>query len=185
MVVKRRRVLGIVLAALSVTGCVEDPLPGQDEERPVAEQDVPAQVRIAAAKACARLGRATVTAWAWDTEDDAWEMQVEGLSRQAELDLNPDGSFSELELVYGFDEVAALLPEVAENIRSKCHTDQGLLIELSLRREEYLDSLPGLGEAWRMDGVVLEFQGPGRADYELDARGMLVKHPVDDAASGK
>lgn len=172
-------------ALLLLAACTQDPLPGQHEERDTPERDVPAVVREAAAAACARLGGARVTAWAWDTEDDAWEAQLAGLPREAELDLLPDGRFSELELVYAFEEVAAALPEVAERIREKCRTDQGLLIELSLRREEHLDGPPELAAAWRLDGVVLEFQGPDRADFELDARHMLVTHPVDDSARGK
>lgn len=178
-----RRTLAAAIALLAA--CTHDPLPGQHEERDTPEADVPAVVREAAAAVCARLGGARVTSWAWDTEDSAWEMQLAGLSREAELDLLPDGRFSELELVYTFDELAAALPEVADIVRDKCRTDQGLLIELSLRREEYLDAPPELPAAWRLDGVVLEFQGPARADFEMDARYLLQKHAVDDAASGK
>lgn len=174
-----------LVALVLLAACTHDPLPGQHEERDTPERDVPAVVREAAAAACARLGGARVTAWAWDTEDDTWEAQLAGLPREAELDLLPDGRFSELELVYAFEEVAAELPDVAAIVRERCRTDQGLLIELSLRREEYLDAPPELAAAWRLDGVVLEFQGPSRSDYEMDARYLLEKHPVDDSARGK
>lgn len=159
--------------------CAKDPLPGEREEVATAEADVPMDVRLAAAKFCARMGKTTTGQWVWDTEDKNWEVAIQGLPRKAELDILPDGSFSELELVYSFAEVAAALPEVAEQVRARCG-DQGVVIELSLRRLEQLDTLPELAAAWKLDGVVLEFQGPGRGDFELDARGMMLSHPVDD-----
>lgn len=41
------------------------------------------------------------------------ECSFVGLSRQAELDILPDGGFSELELVCGLGEIAATLPDEA------------------------------------------------------------------------
>jgi hypothetical protein len=119
-------------------------------------------------------------AWYWDSEDNVWETTLAGLPRRAELDVEPDGRFSELELVYDLAEVEQVLADVARTIRSKCHADSGIFVELSLRREEYLDAISELREAWSKDGVVLEFQGPNRQDFEMDARGMILSHPVDD-----
>lgn len=164
--------------------CSKDPLPGQLEEVPTPEAKVPMEVRLAAAKFCAQMGKTTAGDWVWDTEDSNWEVAIHGLPRKAELDILPDGTFSELELVYSFAELAAALPEVAEQVRSRCG-DQHVLIELSLRKPEHLGTLPELPAAWKLDGVVLEFQGPGRGDFELDARGMVLSHPVDDLESGR
>lgn len=165
-----------------VLACSKDPLPGQLEEVPTLEANVPMEVRLAAAKFCARMGKTTTGDWVWDTEDTNWEVAIHGLPRKAELDILPDGTFSELELVYSFTELASVLPEVAEKVRARCG-DQHVVIELSLRKLEHLDTLPELPGAWKLDGVVLEFQGPGRGDFELDARGMVLSHPVDDRES--
>jgi hypothetical protein len=169
----------LVAAALAAAGCSRAPSPGEQEEVSKVEQDVPVEVRQAALALCERIG-AQGTDWYWDREDSCWELTLVGLPRKAELDLGPDGSFDELELVYRLDEIDAALPEVGQTIRRKCRTESGLVIELSLRREEYLDEVPDLAAAWKLTGVVLEFQGPGGHDYELDARGMIVDHPGDD-----
>jgi hypothetical protein len=167
-------------ALLSLFAACDRPtMAGEREETPTAESDVPVEVQLAAAKLCARLGRASARDWVWDAEDKNWEVAILGLPREAELDLLPDGGFSELELVYTFAEVVRALPEVAGQIQSRCG-DTNVRIELSLRRVEHLDALPELAAAWKLDGVVLEFQGEGRGDYELDARGQLLTHPVDD-----
>jgi hypothetical protein len=85
-----------------------------------------------------------------------------------------------VELVHEFAEVEAALPEVAERIRRFCRTREGLFLELSLRREIYLDDVPELREAWSRSGVVLECQCPGGRDVEIDARGVFVQRPLDD-----
>jgi hypothetical protein len=69
---------------------------------------------------------------------------------------------------------------VAASIREKCREAPDVLIELSLRREEHLLDLPDLERAWTLSGVVLEFQCPNGRDFELDAKNMLIEHPVDD-----
>jgi len=173
-----------LLALALVSGCKDSVAPGALEERPTAEADVPATVQLAAAKLCARMGKTSVRDWAWDNEDKNWEVAVIGLPREAELDILPDGSFSELELVYTLAELEAALPEVAQQVRARVG-DRNLKIELSLRRVEHLDALPELAAAWKLDGVVLEFQGEGRGDHELDARGMVLTHPVDDHDAAK
>jgi hypothetical protein len=169
----------LLVALLAGAGCSRAPSPGEQEEVSTVEQDVPVEVRKAALALCERLG-AQGTDWYWDREDSCWELTVVGLPRKAELDLRTDGSFDELELVYDLAEVDAVLPEVGQTIRKKCRTDSGLVIELSLRREEYLDEVPELAAAWKLTGVVLEFQGPRGHDYEMDARGLIVDHPGDD-----
>jgi hypothetical protein len=171
--------IGLFVALLVAGGCSRAPSPGEQEEVSTVEQDVPVEVRQAALALCERLG-AQGTDWYWDREDECWELTLVGLPRKAELDLRRDGSFDELELVYELAEIDAALPEVGETIRKKCRTESGLVIELSLRREEYLDDVPDLAAAWKLTGVVLEFQGPGGHDYELDARGMIIDHPGDD-----
>lgn len=169
----------LCLTLAPLTACNEFTPPGSVEERPTAESDVPQAVQLAAAKLCARLGKTSVRDWAWDNEDKNWEVAVIGLPREAELDLLSDGSFAELELAYTLAELEAALPEVAQQVRSRVG-ERNLKIELSLRRVEYLDALPELAAAWKLDGVVLEFQGEGRGDHELDARGLVLTHPVDD-----
>lgn len=171
----------LLLAALGgASACSRAPHAGEVEEVTTSEQDVPVEVRSAALAFCQRLGGAQVTAWYWDREDTCWEATLAGLDREAELDLETDGRFSELELVYTLAEIDAALPEVGKTIRAKCRTETGLVIELSLRREAYLDDLPDLASAWKLSGVVLEFQGPRGHDYEMDARGVIVDHPMDD-----
>lgn len=171
-------------ATAAIAACNEVAPPGALEERPTAESEVPEAVQLAAAKLCARMGKTSVRDWVWDTEDQNWEVAVVGLPREAELDVLPDGTFSELELVYTLAELDAALPEVAQQVRSRVG-ERHVKIELSLRRVEHLDSLPELSTAWKLDGVVLEFQGEGRGDHELDARGMLLTHPVDDHDAAK
>jgi len=172
--------IALALAGLGTGACSRSLHAGELEEVPTAENDVPVEIREVARSICKRLGGARCAAWYWDREDTCWETTLVGLSRTAELDILPDGTFDELELVYGLDEVDAVLPEVGRTIREKCRTDTGLVIELSLRREAYLDDPPPLAAAWHQDGVVLEFQGPNGDDFEMDAKGMLVEHPMDD-----
>jgi hypothetical protein len=173
-------VILFVLSLAAIAACSKSVIPGEQEEIPTQANDVPDPIRIAAIKFCKRLGRAQREAWFWDVEDQCWECTLSGLSRQAELDINPDGSFSELELVYDFTEVEKALPEVAEMIRNKCRNEPGVFIELSFRREEFLDDIPELKQAWSQSGVVLEFQCPNGRDFELDARGRFITRPVDD-----
>jgi len=160
--------------------CSPAPFPGDQEEIPTKAEDVPAEVRAAAAGFCKRLGTARCKAWFWDTEDQVWESTLAGLSRTAELDIAPDGSFSELELVYDLAEVEQVLPDIATLIRAKCRNDPDVLIELSLRREAFLDDIPTLKKAWSMSGVVLEFQCSSGRDFEIDARGVCITKKVDD-----
>jgi hypothetical protein len=154
--------------------------PGAPEEVLTAEADVPLVVRATARRICERLGPARTGRWAWDEESGDWEVEVLGLARQAELDILPDGRFSELELVHGLAEVRAALPEVALTIDQKCHDDERVLVELSLRSEAHLDPLPELAAAWALDAVVLEFQCRNGRDFELDARHLLREDRVDD-----
>jgi len=129
---------------------------------------------------CERLGHARLGDWYWDDEDDSWEVKLGGLKRLAELDILPDTTFSELELVYTFEEIEADLPDVAAVIRSKCHCDEGIFIEISLRQDRFLDDLPELATAWKQSGVVLEFTCPNGVDVEIDARGMGLEKHLDD-----
>jgi hypothetical protein len=83
-------------------------------------------------------------------------------------------------LVYELAEVEEAIPDMAKLIREKCHGEEGVFIELSLRRDGFLDDLPTLAEAWSESGVVLEFQCPNGRDFEVDARKMMISTPVDD-----
>lgn len=177
---RRPAQLLLALATVGLLACSRAPHAGEQEEVPTQEGDVPVEVRSAALGYCQRLGGASVTAWYWDREDSCWEATLAGLPRTAELDVWPDGGFSELELVYTLAEIDAVLPEVGQRIRKLCRTETGLVIELSLRREAFLDDVPELEAAWKLSGVVLEFQGPGGHDFEMDAKGMVVDHPMDD-----
>jgi hypothetical protein len=147
--------------------------------------EVPAEVRAAAGEICDRIGGAVVVEWFWDLEDQCWECRLHGLPRRAELDITKDAEFSELELAYELAEVEEALPEVADRIKEMCRSKYDPLkrapfIELSLRRQEHLDTIPGLQQAWSLNGVVMEFQCPNGADFELDAKGMYATRKLDD-----
>jgi hypothetical protein len=160
--------------------------PGEKEEVPIMPSEVPAEVRATAEDICDRIGEVVVVVdWFWDIEDQCWECSLYGLPRSAELDITKDAGFSELELVYEIAEVEEALPEVADRIKEMCRSEHDPLkrtpfIELSLRRQEHLDSIPSLQQAWSLDGVVMEFQCPTGADFELDAKGMYVTRKLDD-----
>jgi hypothetical protein len=182
------RILGPVAAimiALFITtiwGCSRSSFPGDQEEVHTDTDDVPSEVLAAAEKYCDRLGKVRIKEWFWDTEDECWECTIVGLSRRAELDIEPDGTFSELELVFEMSEVEKILPEVAKVIQEKSRNDPHVFIELSLRREAYLDDIPDLKKAWSLSGIVLEFQCSNGRDFEIDARGMQIKKKVDDTS---
>jgi len=170
----------LILGTVLLSACAPEPVPGEREEVATPEVDVPPVVLEMGQVCCERLGGARLGDWYWDQEDDAWEVTLGGLPRIAELDILPDGTFSELELVYGIEEIEAVLPDIAKLVRSKCRGDEGVVIELSLRLEQYLDDIPDLERAWNLSGVVLEFQCPNGRDIEIDARGMIIEKPVDD-----
>jgi hypothetical protein len=159
--------------------------PGEKEEVPIMPSEVPADVRATADDICDRIGEVVVVEWFWDIEDQCWECSLHGLPRSAELDITKDAKFSELELAYEIAEVEEALPEVADRMKELCHSEHDPLkrtpfIELSLRRQEHLDSIPSLQQAWSLDGVVMEFQCPTGADFELDAKGIYVTRKLDD-----
>jgi hypothetical protein len=173
--------IAVILFSLVVLpSCSRSSFPGEQEEVPTDVNDVPIEVRAAADRYCKRLGGARCEQWYWDREDHVWECKLHGLSRAAEIDIEPDGGFSELELVYDFTEVEKILPDMGRTIREKCRGDKGVFIELSLRREAFLDDIPELEDAWKMSGVVLEFQCPNGWDFEMDAKGMTISKKVDD-----
>lgn len=176
-----RSAFAIALLLSLPTACSDTNAAGEREEVPTEMADVPEVVRNAVAGYCARIGGVTSGAWFWDREDRCWECELTGLLRRAELDITPEGRFAELELVYDLEEIEAALPGVAAVIRDHAGEGEGLLIELSLRHEEFLDSIPSLAKAWEQDGVVLEFQRPGGHDFELDARGQLATRAIDDS----
>lgn len=165
----------LLLVLLTCPACGRDGA----EEVQAAESEVPLAVRATGERIATQLG-GTLGAWVWDRESLDWEVAVLGLARQAELDILPDGRFSELELVHGLDELQAALPAVFAQVQSRCHDDRRAFVELSLRREEYLAKPPTLAEAWELDGVVLEFQCSNGIDYELDARELVLEHRLDD-----
>lgn len=168
------------MCAVLLAACAPEPEPGRKDDVARPTSDVPPPVVQMAELCCERLGHARLGDWYWDEEDDSWEVKLGGLKRPAELDLLPDTTFSELELVYTFEEIEAVLPDVAAVIRSKCHCGEGIFIELSLRQERFLDDLPELVTAWKQSGVVLEFTCPNGLDVEIDARGMGLEKHLDD-----
>jgi hypothetical protein len=178
----RHVTLGVLLLGIIAVGpgCSPAPAPGEVEEEVMATEEVPEVVRESAQAVAVRVGSGNCETWFWDNEDRDWECEFVGLSRAAELDILPDGGFSELELVYDITEVESALAEEATYIRDRCRDAPDVLIELSLRHEEHLDDLPDLAEAWEKSGVVLEFQCPDGTDYEIDARHKRVMKRVDD-----
>lgn len=179
---RSRIAVGVLFVALTLSGmaCDRRPTPGEVEEQETSVDDVPAGVLTAARNVAERIGSGGCDIWFWDTEDQDWECTYVGLSRPAELDLSPDGRFSELELVYSLAEVESILPETAVYIHERCRDDPDVLIELSLRSEQHLDAIPELGDAWTQSEVVLEFQCPNGVDYEIDARDKGIYRLVDD-----
>lgn len=150
-----RSILGgaVISGIVAGAGCAPDHRPGAQEEDPKAIEEVPAAVRDGAEAVARRLGQGRCEAWFFDRESQDWECRFVGLSRQAELDILPDGSFSELELVYRLDEFEPALADEAAYIRDRCRNDPGVFIELSLRKEEHLDPIrswrrPGRRTAW-------------------------------------
>ena len=164
------------------SGCSEPKsvIPGETEELERGPDKVPAHVIAAAESVCQRLGGAVIVGWYWDIEEQGWECKLHGLSRTAELDITQAGEFSEIEIVYTFDEVKTILPEVAEQMSQMLHTDEAPFVELSLRRIEHLDTLPDLKTAWSLSGIVLEFQCTSGPDFELDSKGLYLKRNKDD-----
>jgi len=188
VMLRRETFVAIVQAVVVVAvfaACTPAPEPGDPEEIATSAEKVPEAVSTAAADFGARAGGARCEAWYWDTESEDWECTFVGLDRQAELDVTSEGGFSELELVYEFAEVAEALPDVADLIRGKCHDENGVFIELSLRRDVFLDDIPSLEEAWKASGVVLEFQCASGRDFEVDARKMMITSPVDDTTDSE
>ena len=175
------RVSGWVLpVGLCLSGCSPAPDLGAQEEVAKARSEVPAAVQVTAARLAERVGGTLSDEWFWDTESEDWECAVVGLPRRAEIDVLPDGRFSELEFVYTRAEVQAALPDAAAFIDHECREDPKVVIELSLRREQLLDPLPTLAEAWDMSGVVIEFQCPNGRDFEFDARFEGFEQRIDD-----
>lgn len=186
------RHLGCRLSAVSLAFCLaalfacqQSPGPGEKEEVPITLSEVPVKVLATAEEVCDRIGGVMVVDWFWDIEDQCWECNLHGLPRSAELDITKDAEFSELELVYDLTEVEELLPEVSDRIKEMCRYNHDPLkrtpfIELSLRRLEHLDNIPSLQKAWSLDGVVMEFQCPTGADFEIDAKGMYSTKKLDD-----
>ncbi|HEX6885843.1 MAG TPA: hypothetical protein VF530_20885 [Planctomycetota bacterium] len=168
-----------LLLAFLAGACDRTSQAGGPEEVAKAEAEVPEAVRATARRVCQLLGPARTGRWAWDEESGDWEVELLGLARQAELDILTDGTFSELELAHTFAEIQAVLPEVAETIRQKCHAEDAF-IELSLRSEAHLAPLLELEPAWARDAVVLEFQCKSGRDFELDARRMMLEAAHDD-----
>ena len=170
----------LILGLAACLACSSSPGPGEVEETATESSEIPEAVLETADSVARRIGAGHCDAWYWDNEDQDWECTFVGLSRQAELDILPDGGFSELELVYGLEEVERILADEALYIRERCRDDPDVVIELSLRREEHLDDVPELAEAWSKSGVVLEFQCPNGVDYEIDALHGGVMRKVDD-----
>lgn len=166
-------------ACLLAVACSEVRSAGDKEEVPKSVDDVPAAVQVTAARLAERLG-GSVGAWAWDTESEDWECAVNGLGRAVEMDIRSDGAFDEMEFVFTFDELEAALPDVAKIVSQQCRTEEGALIELSLRREALLVPEPRPAEVWSKSGVVIEFQCANGRDFELDARNMAIESKVDD-----
>ena len=172
--------VSLLLGLAACLACTSSPDPGEVEETATAVDQVPSVVRETAEAIARRIGEGHCDAWYWDNEDQDWECTFVGLSRRAELDIVPDGRFSELELVYSLEEVGRILDYETTYIRERCRNAPDVLIELSLRREEHLDEIPELAEAWSKSGVVLEFQCPNGVDYEMDSLHGSVMRRVDD-----
>ena len=76
-----------LVTTLGFSACGASYVPGEQEEVATPQEDVPADVVLAADEFCARLGNARYENWFWDKEDSVWEVAVIGLERRAELDI--------------------------------------------------------------------------------------------------
>jgi hypothetical protein len=151
------------------------------EEVETAPDDVPEPVRAKADEIAALLGsEACVDRWFWDREDSVWECIITGLPRITELDLEVDAGFSELELVFGFEEIHQAVPYLAEMVRETCIETERTLLELSIRREGLIAADPDPAAMWRESDVFLEVQCPDGYDFEVDPFGSASTRPDDD-----
>jgi hypothetical protein len=170
------------LLVISVVSCGGPP-PEEDavEEIETPASEVPEPVRIKADDIAAILDpQARVDRWYWDQEDTVWECIIVGLPRITEIDLEVDAGFSELELVYGFDEVASAIPYLAEMVKETCKDIDRTLLELSIRREELIEPDPDLAVMWQGEDVFFEVQCPDGYDFEVDPYGSAKTRPDDD-----
>jgi hypothetical protein len=188
---RRLRGLALLVAlATFATGCGGPATDAPDEtaDRPddleevaTAEEEVPTVVRSRAEEILGELGpHVACNAWYWDQEDDVWECTLAGLSRPAELDLEPDGGFSEMEFVMGLGRIELAAPYLDDMIEETCGQPDGVVIEVSIRRESDVNAEPDFDALWGTDGVFLEVQCPDGTDFEVDGYGSLVLNPNDD-----
>jgi hypothetical protein len=151
------------------------------EEIETSPDDVPEQVKSKASDVAAMLGPgAHVDCWFWDREDSVWECTVTGLPRTTELDLEVDAGFSEIEFVFGFEEVRQAVPYLAEMVEETCKDPESTLLELSIRREELITPEPDFAALWQEDDVFLEVQCPDGYDFEVNPFGEATTRPDDD-----
>ena len=155
--------------------------PEVHEETHVAAPEVPQVVQDKGVEVARRLGRdVRCSEWLWDSEDSVWECVVSGLPRGAEIDVTPEGRFSELELVLDYAELREAVPSVADMLVATCKEPEGTLAELSLRAEALARAEPRLASIWGQNDVFLEIQCPDGHDFEVDPFGALVTTPDDD-----
>lgn len=187
------RVLGLaILVALAsfLPGCggpatdaPDEPadLPDDVEEIATPAEEVPTVVRSKAEEIVNGLGpHVACDAWYWDQEDEVWECTVIGLTGEAELDVSPDGTFSEMEFVVTLGRVELAAPYLDDMIEETCgHTDD-TVIELSIRLESLVEGEPEFDRLWGSEGMFVEVQCPDGTDFEVDSYGSLVLNPDDD-----
>ena len=152
---------------------------------PVGEPKPPQVVADKGAEIARRLGRSVICAeWSWAPEDSVWECAIVGLSRSAELDLDSDGRFLELDLVLGHAEIEQAVPVVASTIADRCQDPARTVAEASIRTEALVGSDPQLERLWGQHQVFIEVRCPDGTDFEVDPFGTVVTVPDHDAAEG-
>jgi hypothetical protein len=151
------------------------------EEIETRPDGVPEPVRARADEIASLLDpEARVDRWFWDREDSVWECIIAGLPRTTELDLEVDASFSEIEFVFGFEEIRQAIPYLAEMVEETCKDAGSTLLELSIRREELIVADPDPETLWRENDVFFEVQCPDGYDFEVDPFGSATTRPDDD-----
>jgi hypothetical protein len=167
-----------LLVGASALGCSgSSPVPPVPEAAVPQAVDpaVPAPVQEGASRIVRRLGRtASCAGFRREAEQPVWRCSLGGLARSAELDLDPEGRFVELELELGLPEIEETAPAAAIAVAAGCRQGRRGTPRLSIRAEPLVTPDPRLAALWGRDHVFIEVACPDGSRFELDAFGTVV-----------
>jgi len=167
-----------LLVAASALGCsASSPVPPVPEAAapPAIDPAVPAAVQQEASRIVRRLGRtASCAGFSREAEEPVGKCSLGGLARNAELDLDPEGRFVELELELSLPEIEETAPAAAIAVAAGCREGRRGTPRLSIRAEPLVASDPRLAALWGQDHVFIEVACPDGSRFELDAFGAVV-----------